>query len=320
METRIKTLNLFYKYLTDKGFLFVDTPILHHVLGGANAFPFETEHNALNQKFYLRVAPELYLKRLIVAGFHKICEIGRLFRNEGIDSSHNPEFTAIEIYEAFSNMEKMMDLTEDLLQYIVQEIKGNLKFQHQNIELDFSKFDKFTMVEALQKFAKIDFSKNFSLEEALELANKHHVKCMPHQKQFYKIMVLLYEQLVEPNLIQPTFIYRFPKVVSPLAQECIDNNQFTERFELIINGDEYANAFSELTDPFEQEARFKMQLEEKAQGNLEACELDHDYIEALKCGLVPTGGLGIGVDRFIMLLTNQRNIKEILFFPTLKNK
>ena len=317
--TRSKIIAAIRNFLTAQDFLEVETPLLHSILGGANALPFVTRHNTLKQNFYLRVAPELFLKRLVVAGFHKVFEIGRLFRNEGISKHHNPEFTSVEIYEAFSDMNGMMALVEKLLKSVVLAICNDLVIDYDGLKIDFNNFHKLTMVEALKQYAKIDFNLINTTSDALDVAVQHKVKVEAHQKNKYAILALLYEELVESKIIDPTLIYRFPLVNSPLSAACEDDANFVDRFELIIAKKEYANAFSELTDPFEQQARFEQQVLEKAQGNQEANEVDHDYVQALKCGLVATGGIGIGIDRLVMLLTNQTNIREVIAFPTLRN-
>ena len=316
---RSKIITAIRKYLDNLGFLEVETPILHSILGGAAALPFITKHNSLKQNFYLRIATELHLKRLVVGGLHKVYEIGRIFRNEGIDKTHSPEFTSIELYEAFADMNKIMQLTENLFSHLVSMFHSNQELTYDNVKLNFQvPFERYTMQEAVLKFCQIDFNKIATLEDAKKIAHENGITVLPYQNDKYTILYLLYEKCVEHQIMQPTFISLFPTSVSPLARKNADNPLFADRFELVIKGNEYANAFSELTDPFDQQERFEDQLIKKQQGDDEACELDDNYIDALRCGLVPTGGLGIGIDRLIMLLTNQINIREVIAFPALK--
>jgi lysyl-tRNA synthetase, class II len=306
-------------YLTDLGYLEVDTPVLHPILGGAAARPFITHHNQLDMPFYLRIAVELYLKRLIVGGLHGVFEIARTFRNEGVSYKHNPEFTMLELYLAYSDLAGMMSLTESLLQHVAKEVLGTLEIEYggQAIRLA-GPWASVHMADAIRAKTGVNFFNPLTIDEAKALAKQHNIEVQPHFEVGH-IMNEFFETFVEETLIQPTFIYGHPVEISPLAKQSNDP-RFTERFELFIGAREYANAFSELNDPFEQRARFESQLKEKELGNKEANELDNDFIEALEYGMPPTGGLGIGIDRFIMLLTNQPSIRDILLFPHMKKR
>lgn len=306
-------------YLTNLEYLEVDTPVLHPVLGGASARPFTTHHNQLDMPFYLRIAVELYLKRLIVGGLHGVFEIARTFRNEGVSYKHNPEFTMLELYLAYSDLSGMMELTESLLKAVTEEVLGTLEFEYQEQTIRFAgPWASIHMVDAINQKTGINFFDVLTLEQAKVLAEAHKIPVEPHY-QVGHIINEFFETFVEETLIQPTFIYGHPVEISPLAKKSSDP-RFTERFELFIGTREYANAFSELNDPMEQRARFEAQLQEKELGNTEATELDIDYIEALEYGMPPTGGLGIGIDRFVMLLTNQASIRDILLFPHMKKR
>lgn len=306
-------------YLTNLEYLEVDTPVLHPVLGGASARPFTTHHNQLDMPFYLRIAVELYLKRLIVGGLHGVFEIARTFRNEGVSYKHNPEFTMLELYLAYSDLSGMMELTESLLKAVTEEVLGTLEFEYQEQTIRFAgPWASIHMVDAINQKTGINFFDVLTLEQAKVLAEAHKIPVEPHY-QVGHIINEFFETFVEETLIQPTFIYGHPVEISPLAKKSSDP-RFTERFELFIGTREYANAFSELNDPMEQRARFEAQLQEKELGNAEATELDIDYIEALEYGMPPTGGLGIGIDRFVMLLTNQASIRDILLFPHMKKR
>jgi lysyl-tRNA synthetase, class II len=306
-------------YLTNLEYLEVDTPVLHPILGGASARPFITHHNQLDMPFYLRIAVELYLKRLIVGGLHGVFEIARTFRNEGVSYKHNPEFTMLELYLAYSDLSGMMELTEALLKAVTKDVLGTLEFEYQEQIIRFDgPWASVHMVDAIKEKTGINFFDKMSLEQAKALAQKHEIHVQPHY-QVGHIINEFFETFVEETLIQPTFIYGHPVEISPLAKKSTDP-RFTERFELFIGSREYANAFSELNDPLEQRARFESQLQEKELGNAEANELDIDYIEALEYGMPPTGGLGIGIDRFVMLLTNQPSIRDILLFPHMKKR
>jgi lysyl-tRNA synthetase class 2 len=316
---RSQIIQLIRSYLTTHGYLEVDTPVLHPILGGASARPFTTHHNQLDMPFYLRVAVELYLKRLIVGGLHGVFEIARTFRNEGVSYKHNPEFTMLELYLAYSDLAGMMALTEELLQHVAKETLGTLDINYsgQTIRLA-GPWASVHMVDAIRAKTGINFFDDLSLDDAKALAKKHNIDVQKHFKVGH-IINEFFEQFVEETLIQPTFIYGHPVEISPLAKTSKDS-RFTERFELFIGAREYANAFSELNDPLEQRRRFEAQLQEKELGNNEANELDVDYIEALEYGMPPTGGLGIGIDRFVMLLTDQASIRDVLLFPHMKKK
>ena len=317
---RPKIIRAFQHFFDSRGFIEVETPILQPILGGANARPFVTHHNALDMDFYLRIATELPLKRLIVGGMEAVYEIGRLFRNEGMDSTHNPEFTTVEAYLAYSDMEGMMDTVEDCFKYLFDEVLGNRVIEYHGHTLDFDKpFNRVHMVDAIKEVKGIDFY-NATLEEALELAKKNNVKVDNHQKSLGHIINLFFEEFVEETLIQPTFIYGHPIEISPLAKKNPKDPRFTDRFELFINTKEYCNAFSELNDPIDQRERFENQLKEKELGNDEATEMDTDFVEALEYGMPPTGGLGIGIDRTVMLLCQTDSIRDVLLFPHMRKK
>lgn len=317
-EKRSKIISFIRNYLDKKGFLEVETPVLHSIPGGATARPFITHHNSLDMDLYLRIATELHLKRLIVGGFEKIYEIGRVFRNEGISYKHNPEYTLLELYQAYADYNDIISLTEELISETVKFINGSSKVQFNEEELDFSTpFQKLTMFEAFKKYANLDI--NSGTQSFLSLAKQHKLEVkdnMPREEIFN----ILYDKLVEPNLKQPTFIIDYPIETSPLAKKNRNNPKLAERFELICQGMEIANAFSELNDPIDQKARFLEQLKEKEAGFEEAQTLDKDFILALEYGMPPTGGLGIGLDRLVMLLTNSTSIRDVIFFPQLRNQ
>lgn len=305
-------------FLDAKGYLEVETPVLHNIAGGAAARPFITHHNSLNIDMYLRIALELHLKRLIVGGFDKVYEIGRVFRNEGMDTKHNPEFTMLEFYQAYSNYEDIMNLTEELLRYVTEKVLGTTKVVYGGEEIDLGKpFARITMVDAVKKYAGVDFNEIHTLEEARAVAKEHNIQ---YEERHLKgdILNLFFDEFVEDKLIQPTFLMGHPVEISPLSKRMADNPGYTERFELFITGREFANAFSELNDPIDQKERFEHQLELKAQGDEEATDVDNDFITALEYGLPPTGGFGMGVDRLVMFLTNQPSIRDVLLFPTMK--
>lgn len=317
---RPKIIRCFQKFFDDKGFVEVETPILQPILGGANARPFVTHHNALNMPFYLRIATELPLKRLIVGGMEAVYEIGRLFRNEGMDATHNPEFTTIEAYLAYADMYDIMDLIEECFKYLTKEVLDTNTLDYQGNTLYFDKpFRRIHMVEAIKEQTGIDFFAINELSQAIKLAQEHNLKLEKHQMFFGHIVNLFFEKYVEETLIQPTFIYGHPLEISPLAKKSSDP-RFTERFELFINRKEFANAFSELNDPIDQKERFEAQLREKDLGNEEATEMDTDFVEALEYGMPPTGGLGIGIDRTVMLLSGCDSIRDILLFPHMRNR
>ncbi|MCF7924355.1 MAG: lysine--tRNA ligase [Candidatus Izimaplasma sp.] len=308
-------------YLDNLGYLEVETPVLHPVLGGANARPFSTHHNTLDMPFYLRIATELHLKRLIIGGFDCVYEIGRLFRNEGLDRYHNPEFTTIELYLAYSDLQGMMDLSESLINHIAKETLGTTLVTYDDKEIDLSKgWPKIHMVDLVKQKTGIDFYKITDFEEAKKLAKKHNLEVADHLYGVGHIINLFFEAYCEDDLIQPTFVYGHPIEISPLTKKDPNNERFTQRFELFINGSEYANAYTELNDPIDQKERFINQLKEKDLGNEEANEMDIDFVEALEYGMPPTGGIGIGIDRLVMLLTNSKSIKDVLLFPQMKIK
>ena len=305
-------------FLDSKGYLEVETPVLHNIAGGAAARPIITHHNSLNIDMYLRIALELHLKRLIVGGFDKVYEIGRVFRNEGMDTKHNPEFTMLEFYQAYSNYEDVMNLTEEMLRYVAQKVLGTTTVVYGDQEIDLGKpFARISMVEAVKKYTGVDFDAIQTLEEARAAAKEHHIQ---YEERHLKgdILNLFFDEFVEDKLIQPTFLTGHPVEISPLSKRDAAHPGYTERFELFITGREFANAFSELNDPIDQKARFEHQLELKAQGDEEATDMDNDFITALEYGLPPTGGFGMGVDRLVMLLTNQPSIRDVLLFPTMK--
>lgn len=312
------------KYLRDfffeRGYLEVETPILQPILGGANAKPFITHHNALDEDFYLRIATELPLKRLLVGGMERVFEVGRIFRNEGIDLFHNPEFTTVEAYQAYADLSDMMKLQEDLIRELALKIRHTTKIHFNGADIDVGpEFRKVNMADMVKEKTGVDFNKVTSDAEALALAKKFNVPTEPHFK-YGHVINAFFDQFCESELIQPVFVCRHPLDVSPLARKCEDDPRFTQRFELYIGGHELSNAFTELNDPDDQLARFEEQIEEKRKGNDEACEVDTDYVEALQYGLPPTGGIGIGIDRLTMFLTSTDSIREVILFPTLKRK
>ena len=317
---RSKIITGIRNYLTNKGYLEVETPILQTICGGAAAKPFITHHNTLDIQMYMRIAPELYLKRLIVGGFNKVFEIGKLFRNEGISIKHNPEFTSIEIYTTYQDFHDVMDLTQDLIQTVAKEINPSLIFEYDGERLDLNNFHKVHMLDLIKEVTGVNFFEVKSIEEAKELAKKHNVELQDHHYDIGHIINEFFEQCCEEKIIQPTFIYGHPKEVSPLSKIDENDPRFTERFELFINKREYANGFSELNNPIDQLERFESQLKERELGNDEATEIDYDFVNALEIGLPPTGGLGIGIDRLVMLLTNSESIRDVILFPTMKKK
>ncbi len=317
-EMRSKIITAIRNYLDNRGYMEVDTPILNTIPGGAAARPFITHHNTLDIDMYMRVAPELYLKRLIVGGFERVYEMGRQFRNEGMDVKHNPEFTSMEVYEAYTNYEGMMNLTEDLISTVAQEVLGTTKITYQGEDVDLSPgWARMTMMDSIKKYAGIDFKETSSDEEAAALAKSVGVEVEEGMSRG-EIISLTFEEKVEDNLVQPTFIYEYPVEVSPLAKRYKDNPDFTERFEIFITRREFGNAFSELNDPIDQKERFMKQVEKREAGDEEANMMDEDFVTALEYGLPPTGGLGIGIDRLIMLLTDSASIRDVLLFPTMK--
>ena len=308
-------------YLNAKGYLEVETPILHPILGGANARPFITHHNALDMPFYLRIAPELYLKRLIVGGFDCVYEIGRLFRNEGMDIKHNPEFTTIELYLAYSDLAGMMELCEDLISTLAEKTLGTTLIKYGDIDINLAKgWRRVHMVDMIREETGINFFEIQDFETAKNIALEHHLHVEPQHYGVGHIVNLFFEAYCEEKLVQPTFVFGHPIEISPLTKKDPKDPRFTQRFELFIGGREYANAYTELNDPIDQRERFENQLKEKALGNDEANEMDNDFVEALEYGMPPTGGIGIGIDRLIMLLTNSVSIRDVLLFPHMKNR
>ena len=309
------------RYMDSQGYLEVETPILQPILGGANARPFITHHNALDKDFYLRIATELPLKRLIVGGLEKVYEIGRIFRNEGMDLRHNPEFTTMEAYCAYTDLEGMMKLNEGLFEHVALEVCGttDFKFMGQDISLK-APFKRWNMVDAVKEVTGVDFWQPMSVEEAYKLAQEHHITVEPHQMTVGHIISLFFEEFCEDKIVQPTFVYGHPIEISPLAKKNPEDPRFTDRFELLVNGIEMDNAFTELNDPIDQRERFEAQLKAKELGDDEANEMDTDYVEALEYGLPPTGGIGFGIDRFVMLLTGTDSIRDVLLFPTMKDR
>ena len=309
------------EYLTSQGFLEVETPMLHSQAGGANARPFETHHNALDIPMYMRIAPELHLKRLMVGGLsEKIFEINRCFRNEGIDSLHNPEFTTIELYQAYVDYNDMMTLTENMVAFVAKEVLGTTKIQYGENEIDLTPpWDRKTMIGSIKEATGVDFADYATAKEAEEAAKKLGVE-LEENMNWGKIVEAVFEDKVEPYIIQPVHIMDYPREISPLAKVHRNNPRLTERFESKVNGWELANAFSELTDPVDQRERFEAQALAKAQGDEEACDIDEDFINALEYGMPPTGGMGMGIDRLVMLLTNSSTIRDVIAFPTMKLK
>ena len=317
---RSKIIRSMRNYLDSHGYLEVETPMLHSIPGGAAARPFITHHNALDTELYIRIAIELHLKRLIVGGLEKVYEIGRVFRNEGVSTRHNPEFTMIELYEAYADYKDIMALTENLVAHIAQEILGTTKIPYGEYEVDLTpQWKRLHMVDAIKEYTGADFWKEMSIEEARVLAKEHGIEIKEHM-DFGHIVNEFFEQRVEEKLIQPTFIYGHPVEISPLAKKNAEDPRFTDRFELFIVAREHANAFTELNDPIDQRERFEAQLKEREHGNDEAHLMDEDFIEALEYGLPPTGGLGIGIDRLVMLLTNSPSIRDVLLFPLMRQR
>lgn len=316
---RSKILASIRNYLNGQGFMEVETPMLVANAGGAAARPFETHFNALDEDFKLRISLELYLKRLIVGGLEKVYEIGRVFRNEGLDTRHNPEFTLMELYQAYTDYHGMMDLTENLYRHVAQEVLGTTKIVYNGIEMDLGKpFERITMVDAVKKYAGVDFNEIHTLKEARAVAKEHHVEFEERHKKG-DILSLFFEEFAEEHLIQPTFVMDHPIEISPLTKKKPENPEYVERFEFFMNGWEMANAYSELNDPIDQRERFKAQEELLAQGDEEANTTDEDFLHALEIGMPPTGGIGFGIDRMCMLLTNSAAIRDVLLFPTMKS-
>ncbi len=319
--TRPRIIRSIQRYLDGQGLIEVETPVLQPILGGASARPFITHHNTLDMPFYLRIATELPLKRLIVGGLEGVYEIGRLFRNEGMDATHNPEFTTVEAYVAYSDLSGMMDLIEGLFDYVANDVLGTTEIEYQGQQLSLkAPFRRLHMVDAIKQACGVDFWQEMSYEDAVKLADKHDIHVEKIQNTVGHIINLFFEKYVEETIVQPTFIYGHPTSISPLAKKNKEDGRFADRYELFICGHEYANAFSELNDPIDQRERFEKQLELRNLGDDEANEVDVDYVEALEYGMPPTGGVGLGIDRFVMLLTNQRTIREVLLFPHMRNR
>ena len=306
------------RYLDTRGFIEVETPVLVSNAGGAAARPFETHFNALNEDFKLRISLELYLKRLIVGGLERVYEIGRVFRNEGLDTRHNPEFTLMELYQAYTDYHGMMDLTEDMYRYVAMEVLGTTKITYNGVEMDLGRpFERITMVDAVKKYSGVDFNEIKTDEEAKAIAKEKHIA---FEKRHTKgdILNLFFEEFVEEHLIQPTFVMDHPIEISPLTKKKPEDPNYVERFEFFMNGWEMANAYSELNDPIDQRERFKAQEEQLSQGNEEANTTDEDFLNALEIGMPPTGGIGYGIDRMCMLFTDSAAIRDVLLFPTMK--
>ena len=316
---RSKILAAIRKYLGGEGFMEVETPMLVSNAGGAAARPFETHFNALDEDLKLRISLELYLKRLIVGGLERVYEIGRVFRNEGLDTRHNPEFTLMELYQAYTDYHGMMDLTENLYRFVAQEVLGTTKIVYNGVEMDLGKpFERITMLDAVKKYSGVDFNEIHTLEEARAAAKEKHVEFEERHKKG-DILNLFFEAFVEEHLIQPTFVMDHPVEISPLTKKKPENPEYTERFEFFMNGGEMANAYSELNDPIDQRERFKAQEEQFAAGDEEANHTDEDFLNALEIGMPPTGGIGFGIDRMCMLLTDSAAIRDVLLFPTMKS-
>ncbi|MGI1692006.1 lysine--tRNA ligase [Thermoanaerobacter uzonensis] len=317
---RTKVIKAIREFLDNRGFLEVETPILHTIAGGAAARPFITHHNALDIDMYLRIALELHLKRLIVGGLEKVYEMGRVFRNEGMDIRHNPEFTLLELYEAYTDYYGMMEITEQLFAYVAQKVNGTTKIVYQGTEIDLTPpWKRITMVDAIKEYVGVDFNEVKTDAEAVEIAKRLNLETKEGMKKG-EVIALVFDELVEQHLIQPTFVMDYPVEISPLAKRKQDNPQFTSRFEAFIYGREVANAFSELNDPIDQKERFLEQLKQREAGDEEAHMMDEDFINALEVGMPPTGGLGIGVDRLVMFMTDAYSIRDVILFPTMKPK
>ncbi|PRO64415.1 lysine--tRNA ligase [Alkalicoccus urumqiensis] len=317
---RSRILQSMRRYLDNQGFLEVETPTMHSIPGGASARPFMTHHNALDMTLYMRIAIELHLKRLIVGGMEKVYEIGRVFRNEGISTRHNPEFTMIELYEAYADYEDIMALTEELVAHIAREVLGGTKVEYDGVEIDLEpQWKRVHIVDAVKEHTGVDFWQQMSDEEARALAEEHKVPVKDTMK-FGHVVNEFFETFVEEKLVQPTFVYGHPLDISPLAKKNAEDPRFTDRFELFIVGREHANAFTELNDPVDQRQRFEAQLLEREQGDDEAHRMDEDFLESLEYGMPPTGGLGIGIDRLVMLLTDSHSIRDVLLFPQMREK
>ena len=316
---RPKIIRAIQHYLDNKGFVEVETPVLSTLLTGASARPFITHHNAQDMDMYLRIALELPLKRLLVGGMESVYEIGRTFRNEGMDTRHNPEFTMLEIYQAYSDLEGMMDLTENLFQMIAKDVVGKMDYHWYGYDISLEgPWKRISMVDAIKETIGIDFKEEMTIEEALKLAEEHNIEVQKKEKTVGHIINLFFEKYVEETLIQPTFLYGHPVEISPLTKKNKDDPRFVDRFELFIGGKEFANAYTELNDPDDQLERFEEQLKEKKLGNEEANDIDMDFIEALEYGMPPAGGIGYGIDRLMMLFAELESIRDVILFPTMK--
>jgi lysyl-tRNA synthetase, class II len=318
--TRSRIIQSMRRYLDDNGYLEVETPMMHAIAGGASARPFITHHNALDMPLFMRIAIELHLKRLIVGGLEKVYEVGRVFRNEGVSTRHNPEFTMIELYEAYADYRDIMSLTENLVAHIAKDVLGSTTVQYGEHSINLEpEWTRLHMVDAVKEYTGVDFWKQMSDEEARTLAKEHGIEIKDNM-QFGHVVNEFFEQKVEEKLIQPTFVYGHPVEISPLAKKNDEDPRFTDRFELFIVAREHANAFTELNDPIDQRERFEAQLKEREEGNDEAHMMDEDFVEALEYGMPPTGGLGIGIDRLVMLLTNSPSIRDVLLFPLMRHR
>lgn len=317
-EIRTKVITAMRNYLDSKNFMEVETPMLNTIPGGAAARPFITHHNALDIDMYMRIATELHLKRLIVGGFERVYEIGRCFRNEGMDVKHNPEYTSMEVYQAYGDYNDMMDLTENLIRHCAEQACGTTKVTYQGVEIDLSHFERITMIDSVKKYSGVDFNEIKTDEEAQKVAKEKGLEIDPIKNTRGDIIALFFDEYVEDNLVQPTFITDYPVEISPLAKRKASQPELTERFEVFITGREFGNAFSELNDPIDQRARFEKQVALREAGDDEASMMDDDFLTALEYGMPPTGGLGIGVDRLVMLLTDSASIRDVLLFPTMK--
>ena len=316
---RPKIIRSIQNFLDNKGFVEVETPVLSTLLTGASARPFITHHNSQDLDMYLRIALELPLKRLLVGGMERVYEVGRVFRNEGMDTRHNPEFTLMEVYEAYSDLDGMMDLTEKMFVNIAENVIGKMDYHWNNYDISLKgPWKRISMVDAIKEVTGIDFKKEISVDEALELAKEHNIEVQEHEKSVGHIINLFFEKYVEETLIQPTFLYGHPVEISPLTKKNKDDPRFVDRFELFIAGREMANAYTELNDPIDQLERFEEQLKEKDLGNVEANDIDMDFVEALEYGMPPAGGVGYGIDRLIMFFTEQESIRDVILFPTMK--
>lgn len=319
MQIRFEIIRYIRNYLEKRDFIEVETPMLHPILGGATAKPFQTFHNTLDMDMYLRIAPELYLKRLLVGGFEKVFEINRNFRNEGTSIKHNPEFTMMELYQSYADYNTMMDITEDMISSLSYHLHNSYEIMYQDKKINLQKpWKRKTMAEIVYEKTGFDVDK-VDDEKAREFLKSQNIEVTSNMTK-YAVLNALFEEKVEEKIVDPVFITRYPKEISPLAKECVDDNNWVDRFELFIAGREYGNAYSELNDPFDQKKRFMEQVEKKNQGDEEACEMDNDYIRALEYGMPPAGGLGIGIDRLVMLLTNSPSIRDVILFPTLKKE